>query len=301
MPSNDHGIIRERSAAMVARFVKNDRESLDGFDASRSYQMVPLYGGRIMTAVTENTACLARPNDSQIAGLLDPDAPWKLIKEISIPPHSRKSFVIWGNGVGLDSVQLIDNLGMPISTITVSVKSPVPHSYALLFLADTAPSKHPTTRNKAQAAELMKLVEKTYLKQANVQLTQLGSATDVTIPGNLGFPLNVDLVWGRIEKATPDGFKASGVIRMYSCWDVADDKTGDTPVGDTRNKNCFIEDDTDSRELFFAHELGHALGLDHNPAAKAAAPLLMGDDLTKGGTFKLEQHEIDKINPSGGL
>jgi len=159
-----------------------------------------------------------------------------------------------------------------------------------------------TTRTSAEAVRIMNVVAAKFMWQANVNLTQVGSPTPVVVPSDLGDPFNVDDV-GRVltpirdatQKIAPN-LMASGIVRVFCCWDVTEDKIHDA-IGETRGMDCFVEDGTE--ETTFAHEVGHALGLrSHNFAATAARPLLMDESLGKK-TFKLQQIEIDQLNPSG--
>jgi hypothetical protein len=298
---------------MVARFEKDDMKFLDGFDKDTWYQMVPAMGGiaansfpwRFMTVVTESHACKLTVDDPTLIGLSNIGSPI-LFNEIAIPANQRRDFLIVARGqtAGVTSVKLtdVDNFSTLVNTLMDSVKTEVQGRYAIIMLSDTRPGQKPdaTTRSPAQAVRLMQLVAATYMAQANVNLTQVGAPTSVMVPSDLGNPLNVDdmnSVLNPILAATPASFMGSDVNRIYCCWDVADNTLGSAPLGDTRGKNCFVEDGTN--EFTFAHELGHALGLkSHNMAATSARPLLMDESLGKG-TFKLQQFEIDLLNPSG--
>lgn len=300
---------------MVARFEKDDMKILDGFDKKTGFQMVPALGGtapnsfpwRFMTAVTDNHACKLTVDDPTIVQLLAVGQPPSVINDIVIPPRQRRDFLIAARtgSAGQAGVSLLDmdnpKVPISISTIRVSVKTEVLGSYALLFLSDKPPGRKPdtTTRNSAETIRLMSIVAATYLSQANVKLTQVGTPTSVVVPSDLGNPLNVDevnLVLKKILAATPPQFMAGNINRIYCCWDVADARDR-TAIGETRGRNCFVEDGTN--EFTFAHELGHALGLrSHNISARPDRPLLMDESLGRGA-FKLEEFEINLLNPSG--
>ena len=88
---------------------------------------------------------------------------------------------------------------------------------------------------------------------------------------------------------------ASSLIRVYCCWDVGNiHKNPKFTFGETAGKSSFVEDGATVNT--FAHELGHALGLDHNTRG---ATRLMFDNFSPARTFKLDQFEIDTINRSG--
>ena len=81
---------------------------------------------------------------------------------------------------------------------------------------------------------------------------------------------------------------------VYFTWNIRTVK--DDVVGLNVNNVCFVEFNSVDRNengLTTAHELGHALGLKHN----GRDLLMAGDGISRSS--RLEQFEIDTVNPSG--
>ena len=151
-----------------------------------------------------------------------------------------------------------------------------------------------TTRAAAEAVTLIAAVVECFKNQANVLLSQTGLPQEVTAAGDLGSPL----IPGKensmaISTATPKAARGANLL-LYCCWDVGTTpKDAATTLGYNTGSLCFIEDGT--KATVFAHEIGHALGLDHNPTPGR----LMFDTYAPGHGSRLERAEIDKINKSG--
>jgi Matrixin len=166
--------------------------------------------------------------------------------------------------------------------------------YALCFLRDI---RRATTRSQTEAKSMMDKVGKTYLQQTNVDLQLQPPQTDVVVGKNLGKPLFIGKkgVIPAILDATPDALILADVI-VYCCWDVEDTRPANA-AGLTSGKLSFVEDGGDPRfvaPLTFAHEVGHALGLDHTGNRNN----LMFPTLDARSS-KLSQFEIDTVNTSG--
>ena len=149
---------------MLARFEKDGMKILDGFDALSHYQMVPKGFGRPMSVVTGDKHCMLIVGDSNIIRLRDTTAPDLSVK--FLPPKTRYDFFIESIGnagstiLELKQQEETDGEFHIVGILLVSVKERLTQSFALLFLSDS--NKHATTRNPAQAASMMQIVQIQY-------------------------------------------------------------------------------------------------------------------------------------------
>jgi len=271
----------------------------DGFDPKTVYQMVPVRDKREMGVITDSSDCLLRIEDPAVASMANfrssfgpLPTPSLTVDQFQLPKNSRVAFSILGKSVGHTELHLEEQNGAVQDLLLVSVKNKVTKQFSLCFLSDSLRS---TTRPKADAVAIMGPVASVYLNQANLELKLLGQPTDVSVARNLGNPIRPSTpgVVRDIISATP-GSLFRGDVVIYCCWDVEDSRT----LGVTRGQVCFVEDGgapTDFEVRFvFGHEVGHALGLDHNGSFDH---LMFAT--TASRSSKLSQFEIDTINQTG--
>jgi hypothetical protein len=271
----------------------------DGFDADTGYQMVPVREGRDMGILTEGEPLLLRslePSCARFANVRTPAGPLptygSVSEEVRLPAHARVSFSIMGGSAGHADVVVERNDGSVVALLLVSVKEKRRQVYNLAFLSDI---RRTTQRSHAHAIALMERVEKTFLQQANLQLVRTQPPTNVTVPRDLKNPVRIDApgVLNAIFAATPQVLSNEQAIIVYSVWDASDNRP---TVGLNKGQLCFIDDAQPSNKeaaLTFAHEIGHALGLEHN----GKDVLMAGDGNSRTST--LVQFEIDTVNQSG--
>jgi len=182
--------------------------------------------------------------------------------------------------------------GVPEASLLVSVKSKVTKSFALCILADIRRS---AGFLDVDMVRFMNGARKTYLQQANLELTQPGTVETVTVPRDLGDPLVLDKpgITDSIVEATPGRVFAANLV-IYGCWNV--DLRKERIVGLTLSNLCFVERSTNFfvTSITFGHEVGHGLGLDHN----GDQDRMMFKDVSARSS-RLSQFEIDTINSSG--
>jgi hypothetical protein len=288
-------------ARMLAfqKFPEFPSGEFDGFDAATGYQMVPVLERRDMGLVTEADPVVLssrNPSTARFANIRTSTGPLRTTEvtpaTVLLPPRSRVAFSIMGLAVGHVDIVVAGSDGSPRALLLVSVKEKKRQAYNLAFLRDIRRS---TNRTHEDAQRKMKLVEKTFLQQANLELVNTLPATDVVVPQDLKNPVRVDRhgVLSAIISATPASLFGDSAIIVYSVWDASDHRSS---VGITSGKMCFIDDvqaNDFEAALTFGHEVGHALGLSHN----GKQVLMAGDGISRSS--KLAQFEIDTINQSG--
>jgi hypothetical protein len=211
---------------------------------------------------------------------------------VALPPRTRVAFSIMGVAEGHADVVVEGADGTVKLLLLVSVKTKKKQAYNLAFLKDIRRS---TNRSHADAQQKMKMVEQTFLHQANVELSTALPPTDVVVPKDLKNPVRIDQpgVMDSIIAATPAALFSNSAILVFSAWNAKDQRAS---VGITTGNICFI-DDVQLNEfdagLTFGHEVGHALGLDHN----GKDVLMAGDGVSRSS--RLVQFEIDTVNQSG--
>ena len=261
--------------------------------------MVPVRDKREMGVITDASDCLLRVADPAVASMANfrtssgpIPTPTLTVDDLPLPKNSRVAFSILGKRVGHTELRLEGQNGAVQNLLLVSVKDKVTKQFALCFLSDALRS---TTRAKADAVAIMGPVATVFLNQANLDLKLLGQPTDVSVARNLGNPIRPAArgIVRDIIAATPASLFRGDIV-IYCCWDVEDSRT----LGVTRGHICFVEDGgapTDFAVRFvFGHEVGHALGLDHNGKIDH---LMFAT--TDSRSSLLSQFEIDTINQTG--
>ena len=271
----------------------------DGFDLGTQYQMVPVGGSRKVLLFTDgNEWMMITGGAAGALRLTFPPTPPVTTEVVSgltrfiIPKFAMLELTLGGESAGAADVILQPRDFSVTKSLRVSVKNKQQKKYAIRMLSDIRRS---TTRTKADASAVMVRVSDLFLQQTNTELTPVGDPVDMTVSKDLGIPLFLDsgTNLSDIAKATPG---AVTDFWVYCTWDVADKVHGTSPVGETTGRMCFVEDgaaaNTPKGLQVFAHEIGHAFGLDH----QLDADRLMFAH--RNGSTRLTQLEIDKVNPS---
>jgi hypothetical protein len=215
-----------------------------------------------------------------------------------IQPKTVLKFEIFGEKAGNTTLFVRNRQGKPLAGLLVSVKDQVLKSYALCRLSDmrrTCPWPELSLRPMMQA------VEKTFLQQSNVKLTEkhveifninvndrdLG---DPLIPERIIKPENIELGHYILSRRTP----ARAILvdfTIFFAWELRSIRKD--IVGINFGQACFVEFNSTSQfenAVTIGHEIGHGLGLGHS----RTKTLMAGDGITR--TSLLAQFEIDTIN-----
>jgi len=305
--------------AMMAKGPDPTMGIFDGFDPKTVYQMIPVSGVRtgfkIVSAedpvdIEIRPAGIARFNNKKFS----PGVPSGGTSElVSVGARTTFTFDLEGQSAGHATLVVRDRSGKSLESLLISVKAQLPKTYSVCLLHDMRhrspwlPPNNPTQPNPPSADRvvrpMMENVKLAFKQQANVILSEkTPNLFEVNINDrNLGdrivldsrVPPNNDTISSLIVSRTPSAAFGGNFI-IYFTWDIRTVK--DDVVGLTVNSVCFVEFNSvnaNENGLTTAHELGHALGLKHN----GRDLLMAGDGISRSS--RLEQFEIDTVNPSG--
>lgn len=189
--------------------------------------------------------------------------------------------------------------GRVLDRLIVSVKSERLLTYNVHRLQDIA---RVTRRSFGELQTIMSKVEKYYLNQANIKLIRKRTQT-LFIRSDLGDPMDpsTDKMKPFDEELTKGGFYAAD-LNVISTWDLNDPVLlgkleGMTPFALQRFRPQFTLNrvNSDDQETnTYAHEIGHALGLDHSDQPDN---FLMNGAGNLG--YAIRSVDIDRLNTSG--
>jgi len=294
-----------------------DSTEFDGADFSAStvphYQMVPHRGTRqLQLRVTPGA-----PNDRFRLGmsvqgifeieLLPPSQPFPPgVNFIEVNANAEQTIDISIHGAlpGRAFLLAEDMNGTPIDSVQIAVKKQRRVTFNLFILED---SFHTATTPFLALQEIMTLFRKIWLRQANVDLAiARGGAPLIFDLVSFGNPLHLhespiphspfdrDNVFDKIQqRLAKDGFKSQD-INLIATWNQKS-KPGTFTSGDTpgNSKTCHVVGlgKTSTEATVYAHEIGHALGLQHDGH--------IGDHMMHEGrrdSFLLTRNDIDAVN-----
>jgi hypothetical protein len=218
---------------------------------------------------------------------------------VRIQPNSEVKFELVGEKAGNTTLVIKNRQGKALTGLLVSVKSQINKTYALCRLSDM---RRPCPWPASDIRPMMQRVERTFLQQANVKLSEKPSQIfdvnvndrdlgDPLIPERIIRPANTTLSHFILFTRSPtDAILVDFTI--FFTWNLRQTKRN--IVGQNFGQACFVEFLTSPFEngLTTAHELGHGLGLNHT----SAHTLMAGDGESRSSS--LQQFEIDTINQS---
>jgi len=294
-------------------------------DADESYQMVPVREFRQVAIPATPRRFVVSSMNSQIALLFDKN------RRTPIPNNrlvvqgstglSDTEFSIFGETSGRTQIVIFGDGGVPESRMVVSVKRPRFVTCGYFFLTDKLTKKPEGIEGLIRdASERIKAL---YLDQANIIIDNATTRELIIADFNLstlekrgdkqvkiiyldfpfaGVPNTLD-----IESFLHDQVNGRGGgqnrVNVVAAWDLeyTPEKARTFPINGSTLVNrpppnvCLVEvfPASEDNVCVWAHEIGHALGLDH----QTTDGFLMSK--VKGDSWRLRQAEIDHVNPSG--
>ncbi len=220
-------------------------------------------------------------------------------------------------GMGVSTIEACAPGGRQRIQLRVYTRPLVLHPIAFYFVRDQArPVAHQTRRPQAEAAQILRRLNEIYYPQANILFNQI-DLQSITLPGDFG--PDIDLPrreidpspeFAAVQSATEPG-RVLGVralhpanharVRVHFVWSIrrAGRASIDTEGCGTIGGDTVLVEDQLSADAgtIVAHEVGHALGLQHRPSDRVRRGWLMYPHIQGLGTFIPKRH-VDILNPA---
>jgi hypothetical protein len=289
---------------MAARFKKvitGPLGDFDGWDEEGGFQMVPTGGElRLLGAsagANGGTITNSRPDLVRMERFKSSiPLTTARIDQAVLPPNAEVEFSLNGlTAPGRSTLSLTNPAGKLEDSLTISIKTPRPVKLSVVILGDI---RRQAGFDGAIVQRFLSVVAKTYKQQANIDVTIINGPEDILVEKDLKdpmFPENLEIE-NAIHDATPNKFFLADVI-VYCTWNIKASGGGRLDLaGLNVGKKVFVENNPNPHltAITFAHEIGHALGLDHILDKEAVM-----NPIVEGGHSRFRQFEIDHINRSG--
>lgn len=227
----------------------------------------------------------------------------------------ERTIVFIPTSVGVSTVEARSPNGRQTIQLRVYTRPLILHTIAFYFVRDQANPPHQTRRPPAEAVQILRRLNEIYFPQANILFNQI-DLQSVTIPGNLG--PHIDLPrqvtdsgpeFAAIQNATQPnrilGVRALSPanharVRVHFVWSIlrAGRANIDTDACGTIGGDTVLVEDRLSANVgtVVAHEVGHALGLQHRPSDQVRRGWLMYPYTQGVGTI-IPKRQVDILNP----
>lgn len=202
-------------------------------------------------------------------------------------------FRLVGHAKGIAAVATAGGTGTIF--LDVSVKDLMTQRIHFYSVRDNA--GHSSTRPLAQVGEIMPLFNYIFRRQANIRMVRHGSLDDLAMAQNIVPIVVPDTPQGL--GAIGDAIRARGIltsdINVFfvplidgdadgAVWEIGSVRTGNGP-------GAIVLEDR-ATHFALAHEIGHHLGLPHNPSSRLD---IMG--ASSGNVLSLGKDEVNICNP----
>jgi hypothetical protein len=268
----------------------------------KCYQMVPVGGSRECKIRLSGKIQLAAQHPSLVkigkpGAALGPDVSFDSLALQEFP------FIISSvSGAGRTQIIAAKADGTVLDRLIVSVKAERLLTYNIHRLQDIA---RLTSRGFPELQTFLGKVEKYYLNQANLRLIRKRTQT-LLIRNDLGDPLDPTTNKMKlIDEEMVAGKFYMSTLNVISTWDLRDNflsmnLEGYTPFAlqiTFRPQIVLVRATAEHQEVnTYAHEIGHALGLQHDGQPDN---FLMNGAGNLG--YAMRAIDIDRINPSGAV
>ena len=276
----------------------------DGFDPLALYQLVPFRQTRPMGVITRDTKAelsFTTPDICRMSNfrVIQQGAPSvfplarESVRRITLPEKSTVEFDLEGTGAGTTILEGRDRDAngnpsvLPQFSLRIAVRQPKTRRFAVFYAFDAI---HPAPGRKLNLPVMFKAMNDIY-RQGLITLVSVDNGRDITLPGSFGQLFNLDAaeptrrLINKLEQDFPRTFEGVDSVMFVLPVPIGmrDRRSGTVvdsgnvglarPVRrestgrkfDTIFISSIIHDNDVDAPTTIAHEIGHRLGLVHEP------------------------------------